>query len=74
MILFLGKIFIEKKLGKELNYYDPNNSVDANRTSFYKAGKYYVGVYKFASISDIYTIITVGTKAKTSAHYDIVFY
>lgn len=65
---------IKKKLGKELKYYSLSNSVQENRTSFYNAGKYYVGIYKFSSISDTYTILQVGTKKAIMNSYDVIFY
>lgn len=65
---------IEKKVGKELRSYSPTNSVDYARTSFYKAGKYYLGVYNFTSSSDTYTWMAVGTKKAIMKYYDVVFY
>lgn len=64
---------IKKYLGKELKYYNVKYSIDKNRTKFYKAGKYYVYVYKFSSISDTYTTITIGTKNAISSYYDVTF-
>lgn len=65
---------IKKNLGKELKWNGSMNSFDQTRTTFYKAGKYYLYVYKFSSTSDIYTTITVGNKTAIMDYYDVDFY
>lgn len=65
---------IRKYLGKELKWSGSMSSFDRSRTSFYKAGKYYLYVYKFSSTSDIYTTIATGTKNAICEYYDVDFY
>ncbi|WP_010291193.1 hypothetical protein [Kurthia massiliensis] len=62
---------IRKYFGKELNWYGTSESFGRLHWSFYKAGKYYIGVYKFSSSSDIYTTIVVGNKKAIKDYHEL---